>query len=349
LNVLNCTIDLRTGKPRPHNRDDLITKLAPVEFDPHAETPLWTAVLARVMDGRDNLVGYLQRIAGLCLTGDASEQELYILFGGGANGKSVFIDTITGILGDYACEAASSLLTIGMHEQHPTEVADLCGRRLVVGSETEEGARFRVSLIKRLTGNARLKARYMRQDFFEFPRTHKLLIATNNRPSVRETSHAIWRRIRLIPFDVTIPDNEQDHRLLDKLRGEWPGILKWAIEGCLAWQRDGMQAPSEVLVATEEYQAEQDPLAEFFAAKCLVGPDLKASRTELFAGYQQWVKASGEQHPLERNAFYDHVRRVPGVSETMLRMNNKPTRVWTGIGIMDLSTEYQHATSSVTA
>jgi putative DNA primase/helicase len=349
LNVLNGTIDLRTGELRPHNRDDLLTKLAPVEYDAKADCPLWRSFLNRAMDGNETLIAYLQRIAGLCLSGDVTVQELFIFHGTGANGKSVWLDTVAGLLGDYACEAAPSLLTTRSHDEHPTEVADLAGRRLVVASETEEGARLRVQLVKRLTGNARIKGRFMRQDYFEFPRTHKLILVTNNMPMIRETTNAVWRRIRLVPFNVTIPPAEQDPMLLAKLRGEWPAILRWAVDGCLAWQRDGMRTPREVTVATEAYQAEQDPLAEFISARCVVGDDVNVSRAELLAAYQQWSKATVEPNPMDRNTLYEHVRRVPRVGETMLRIHGKPTHVFTGIGLADLANEYRRAQAGVTA
>ena len=235
LNCLNGTIDLRTGRLRPHRQTDMISKLAPVRYDDQAECPRWTAFLDRIMDGSDNLIGYLQRIAGLCLTADIREQILPIFYGTGANGKSVFLDTLLGIMGDYGIEAAPGLLILKQgYSEHPTEIADLAGRRLVVGWETEEGQHLRIQLIKRLTGNAKIKARYMRQDYFEFDRTFKVILCTNNKPSVQEQTVAVWRRLRLIPFNVTIPENEQDKSLLHKLKCEWSGILRWAVQGCLA-------------------------------------------------------------------------------------------------------------------
>jgi len=349
LNVLNGTINLRTGELRQHNPGDLLTKMAPVQDDANAKCPQWMAFLDRIMGGNQKLIDYLSRVAGLCLTGDAQEQELYIFHGSGANGKSVFLDTLAGVMGDYAAEAAPSLLTTQTHEQHPMELADLAGRRLVVASETEEGARLRVQLVKRLTGNAQIKGRFMRRDFFEFARTHKLVLVTNNRPSVRETTNAVWRRIRLGPFNVTIPKAEQDTHLLDKLRAEWPGILRWAVDGCLAWQRDGMQTPPEVMIATEKYRSEQDPLAEFLAARCILSEGVSVSRTELLSAYQQWCKAMNEPNAMDRNTFYEHVRRITGVDETMLRFNGKPNHAFVGIGLADLANEYRRTQGDVTA
>ena len=343
LNVLNGTIDLRTGEMTPHRPEDRITKLAPVKFDPCADCPIWTAFLKRIMDGNAALISYLQRLAGVCLTADVSEQELYLFYGVGANGKSVFLDTLAGLLGDYAGEAAPDLLIERRNPEHPTEIADLCGRRFVVSCELPEGGRLRVDLLKRLTGNARLKGRYMRRDFFEFDRTHKLVVATNNKPVVRESTHAIWRRLLLIPFAVVIPKSEQDKTLLAKLQEERPGILNWAIAGCLAWQRDGMQTPKEVLLATQAYQDEQDPLADFLEERCIVAVNAFTPRAELYGAYKAWAEKQRE-YPLDRNGFYQRVRAKPGIHEPPARrVGGMPTRGFAGIGLLSPLLEGSHA------
>ncbi|MEI7836775.1 MAG: phage/plasmid primase, P4 family [Planctomycetota bacterium] len=328
LNVENGTIDLRTAKLYPHRADDLLTKVAPVAADPAATCPIWLAFLDRIMDGNDTLIGYLQRLAGMSLTGDVSEQALFMLHGQGANGKSVYLDTLSGLLGEYAAEAAPDLLIDRRTPEHPTELADLQGRRLVVACETGEGGRLRVELVKRLTGNARLKARYMRCDYFEFPRTHKLIVATNNRPVVRESTHAIWRRLRLIPFTVTIPEAEQDRCLLDKLRAERPGILNWALAGCIDWQTDGLQTPPEVEAATAEYETEQDVLADFLEDRCVFHPGADVSREMIYTTYHDWSELANER-PLTKNGLFDRLRRLPGVGE--YRRNGRAARGFTGI------------------
>jgi putative DNA primase/helicase len=298
------------------------------------------------MAGTTGMISYLQRIAGLLLTGDISVQELFVFWGSGANGKSVCCDTICGMMGDYAGLAPPALLTnnrLGGGE-HPTEIADLDGRRAIVGSESEEGATLKIQLVKRLTGDATLKGRFMRQDYFEFPRTFKLILATNNKPRILENTNAVWRRLRLIPFNVVIPPAEQDPKLLDKLRTEWPGILAWAVRGCLDWQKNGMQTPSEVLVATADYQTEQDVLTEYITARCSTGEKVKVSRTELFSSYQSWAVQSGERHPLERNAFFDRIRRLKGVSEKQWRPvgQTTPVRGFVGIGLQFNGSEGSH-------
>jgi putative DNA primase/helicase len=229
----------------------------------------------------------------MCLTGDVSEHILPIAYGGGANGKSTLLDCICGMLGEYASQAAPELITYSRHREHPTEIADLAGKRLVVVSETENAAEFRLQLVKRLTGDARLKGRYMRQDFFEFARTHKLILQTNNRPIVKENSEAVWRRLRLIPFDVTIAPDQRDPQLLDKLRMEWAGILAWAVRGCEKWRRDGLQTPQSVLDATAEYQAAEDDIGAFIDECCSTAAGLSVGATDLYSAFRTWAGANG--------------------------------------------------------
>jgi putative DNA primase/helicase len=336
FNCANGTIDLRTGTLRPHDRADLLTKVAPVTYDPAAARPLFDAFILRAMAGSKEMVAYLARLLGRCLTGDVSEQELYFFLGEGANGKSVLIDTVLGILGTYAGTAPESLLTVQAHNEHPTEVADLCGKRLVVASETEEGARLKVQLVKRLTGDGRLKGRFMRQDYFEFDRTHKLIIVSNNKPVIRETKHAIWRRIRLVPFSVIIPESERDTQLTEKLKAEWPGILAWLVDEYRDWRRGGMRTPQEVLLATQTYQGEQDPLRDYLADRCVTGTTaVRVSRSDLFTDYLAWCKQTGEKQPPGRNALFDHVRAAKGVAEDQWRLAGQsvPVRGFRGLGL----------------
>ena len=335
LNVANGVVDLHTGRLRPHAPELLLTRHAPVAYDLRATCPTFDRFMARIMDGNADLTAYLQRVHGLCLTGDISVQELFVFWGSGANGKSVLCDTFGGLLGDYAGLAPPALLTMRTNDEHPTEIADLQGRRCVFASETEEGAKLRIQLVKRLTGDATLKGRFMRQDYFEFPRTFKLVLATNNKPKITENTNAIWRRLRLVPFAVVIPPDEQDPHLIARLRAEWPGILAWAVRGCVDWQRNGMQTPAAVSDATAAYQAEQDVLTDYLAARCVRGPQCRVGRSELFADYQSWAHQTGERHPLERNALFDRVRRLDDVSDGQWKPVgvNVPVRGFRGLGL----------------
>jgi putative DNA primase/helicase len=302
FNVKNGTIDLRTGELRPHRREDMITKVAPVDYAPAAKCPTWLAFLERVMAGNRRLMGFLQRAAGYSLTASTREQCFFLLHGTGANGKSVFLTTLLAAAGEYGIQAAPDLLLRKSGESHPTEVADLFGARLVVATETEAGRRLAENLVKQLTGGDRLKARFMRQDFFEFEATHKIWLATNNKPTVKGTDYAIWRRIKLIPFTVTIPPEERDQSLPEKLRQELPGILTWAVQGCLEWQARGLDEPSEVTDATCAYRDEQDVLGGFIRDRCVVQPWAKVLARDLYRAYTEWCGENGE-HPMAQRNF----------------------------------------------
>jgi putative DNA primase/helicase len=297
LNILNGTIDLHTGKLRPHDPNDLITKSAPVEFDPAAVCPIWLKFLDRIMAGNDNLIGYLQRAVGYALTGDISEHVLFLLYGTGQNGKSTFLNLLLKMLGDYAKQAAPNLLIEKHFESHPTEIADLEGCRLVSSIDCEHRRGFDESLVKQLTGGDRLKARFMRQDFFEFDPTQKFFIAVNNKPSIKGTDYGIWRRIKTIPFTITIPESERDKTLPEKLLAEFPGILNWAIQGCLEWQREGLGTPDEVTKATNEYREDMDSLGDFLEECCVVHENARQQVKEVYQAYSDWCHQNGE-HPM---------------------------------------------------
>jgi putative DNA primase/helicase len=298
LNVLNGTINLRTGELLEHNRADLITKIAPVEYDPMATAPHWYEVLERVLPSED-VRAFFKRLCGYALAGDVSEHVLPVLYGTGANGKSTVLNALLEALGDYGIQAAPDLL-IAKRGAHPTELADLFGMRFVTSIEVEDGRRFAESLVKQLTGGDRVRARRMRQDFWEFDPTHTVFLATNHKPEVRGTDNAIWRRIRLIPFTETIRSDEQDKKLPEKLRAELPGIIAWGVEGCLEWQLDGLQAPEEVRQATGEYRSEMDVIGAFLNECCVLGKEKNVSAGDLYRAYGEWCKDAGETQDKQR-------------------------------------------------
>jgi putative DNA primase/helicase len=317
LNVRNGTFDLRTGKLGPHQREHLITKLAPVEYDSRATAPTWEAFLERAMGGNPELVEFLQRLIGYALTGEVREHVLAFFHGDGANGKSTFLATIHAMLGDYATPAARKLLFRGRSDRHPTELATLYGRRFVTCSEIEEGLAFDEALVKDLTGGDRINARRMQEDEWSFDPTHKLFLAGNHKPSVRGDDEGIWRRMRLVPWDVVIPEGERDPELPTKLRAELAGVLRWSVEGCLAWQRHGLDAPTAVRAATREYREENDLLGQFFRDYLVFAPDATVSRRELRETYGRACQEAGTE-PLGAKRFAARLRER-GVTETTVR------------------------------
>jgi len=296
LNVNNGEIDLKNGKLADHKRENLITKIAPVTYDPNAKCPIWESFLHKIMNGNTNLIQFLQRAIGYTLTGDTGEQCLFILYGSGANGKSVFLDTVSALFGeDYSQNTPSSTLMVKRNEGIPNDIAALRGSRLITAIEAEEGQRLAESLVKSMTGGDKMTARFLRGEFFSFIPEFKLFLATNHKPQIRGTDGAIWRRINLIPFEVTIPPEERDRNLSAKLRNELPGVLNWAITGCLQWQKQGLGVPSAVKDATSVYRDEMDAIGAFLEDACTVHGDAKVSASDLYREYTVWAEENGER------------------------------------------------------
>jgi putative DNA primase/helicase len=230
------------------------------------------------------------------------------------------------MLGDYALQAVSELLMAKNTEAHPTERADLFGRRFVATIETDEGKRMAESLMKQLTGGDSVRARRMREDFWEFDPTWKIFLAANHRPVIRGCDFAVWRRIKLVPFTVTIPEKEKDKNLLDKLKAEWPGILAWAVQGCLLWQQEGLCEPAEVREATAAYQAEQDQIQAFLDECCFVHSSARAAAGALHDAFVAW---SGDRH-MTPKAFGQRLQEK-GFEPTRLHGG---VRGYMGIGLL---------------
>jgi putative DNA primase/helicase len=329
LNVGNGTLDLRTGKLRDHDPRDLITKLAAVDFDASATCPAWDAFLLRTMGGSAELVDFLRRIVGYGLTGVIREHVLGFLFGGGANGKSTFVNTMHALLGDYATRAPRGLLFRSRGDRHETELTTLFGARFVSCPEVDEGAVFDEALVKDLTGGDAITARRMREDHWTFTPTHKLFLAGNHKPRVRGADDGIWRRIRLVPWTVTIPEAERDTSLPEKLRAELPGILAWAVRGCLEWQRLGLGEPIAVRDATASYREESDPLREFFGLHCVFEPDGRVARKQIRGAYEEYCKENGGE-PVGARRFAEGLR-LRGVEDTTVRHLGKVLDGWRGV------------------
>ena len=302
FNVLNGTIDLKTGELRPHHREDLITKLAPVQYNPDATCPRWLAFLDQIMNGREDLIRFLQRAVGYSLTGDTSEQAMYILHGLGANGKTTLVTVVRTTLGDYAKTTRTETLLIRREDSIPNDIARLQGARMVTAVEAEAGRRLAESLVKQLTGGDPVTARFLHAEWFEFVPTFKLWLTTNHRPRIVGTDDAIWRRIRLIPFSVTIPEKKRDPHLAEALCEESSGILAWAVRGCLEWQREGLGLPDEVKAATAAYRDDMDVLGGFLDECCVLSAAAETPSRDLRAAYVKWCEANGE-NPLSQRVF----------------------------------------------
>lgn len=331
LNVLNGTLDLRTGELRPHRREDMLTKLVRVTYDPQARAPRWEAFLHRIMDGDAELVAFLQRAAGYSLTGITSERAAFILHGDGQNGKSTFVQTLRDVLGDdYSARTPTETLLVRRETGVPNDLARLRGARLVAAAEADEGRRLDEARLKDLTGREAITARFMRAEWFEFLPQFKLWLSTNHRPVIRGTDRAIWDRIRLVPFTVRIPDEERDLELPDKLRAEASGILAWAVEGCLAWQRDGLGAPDAVKAATEDYRTEQDVLGGFLRDSCILEESASVAAKSLYASYVQWCEDMGER-PISQTMVGKRLRER-GLES--VQAGNDRARTWRGVGLI---------------
>jgi putative DNA primase/helicase len=298
LNTPGGIVDLRTGVVLPLDRHRYMTKSTTVA--PGGDCPLWRRFLNDITAGDTDLQAFLQRIAGYSLTGDISEHALFFLYGTGRNGKGVFLNTLSAIAGDYAAVAPMSTFIASRHEQHPTDLAGLRGARLVTAQETEKGRRWAESKIKNLTGGDEVSARFMRQDFFTFNPQFKLVIAGNHKPGLRGVDEAIRGRFNLVPFTVKFTNNP-DKNLFDKLKGERPGILKWAIDGCLEWQRVGLAPPPAVRDATNQYLAEEDTLAQWINECCDLGKPNTERSVGLFESWKAWAEKSGEFVGIQRD------------------------------------------------
>lgn len=304
LNLDNGTLDLKTMEFRAHDPEDLITHLAPVKYDPGADCPKWKAHLEYFIP-HPEIRRQIQRDVGLALLGGSHSEALPIWYGTGANGKTTTARVIQKMLGTYAKAAAPHLLIETRHERHPTEVADLAGSRIVFCSEIPAGGRLNEERVKQLTGGDTLKGRFMRMDFFEFERTFTLFLIANHKPIVRGTEYAIWRRIRLIPWTVTIPPEKQKPAddVVAELLTEASGILNWALEGLKDWRQDPHWLARGVSEATEEYRGEEDILGPFLMECCELHPRYAVRFSELYNAYTDWCQRH-EEMKLSRKTFH---------------------------------------------
>ncbi|MEH7149333.1 phage/plasmid primase, P4 family [Bacillus thuringiensis] len=307
FNVENGIVDLKTGKLQQHDRELGLTKITNVSFDENAKCPTWLAFLDQIFLGDQDLVEYMQRLIGYSLTGDISEQIMMFLVGGGSNGKSTFINTIKDLLGEYGKQAKSDTFIKKKDTGANNDIARLVGARFVSAIESEEGEKLSESFVKQITGGEPVLARFLRQEYFEFVPEFKVFFTTNHKPVIGGLDEGIWRRVKLIPFNLNLPSHKRDKRLPEKLSLEMPGILNWAIEGCMKWQQGRLKEPKVVAEATGQYKEDMDILAPFLDEVCYTDePENEAIRIEakeLYNVYERWCFNSGER-ALGNRSFY---------------------------------------------
>jgi P4 family phage/plasmid primase-like protien len=328
LNVQNGAVDLHTGQLKPHDPEQMCTKMSPVNYEPDATGAAWAAHLARFLPN-ESIRRQVQRDLGLALIGAPMAEMLPIWHGNGANGKSTTARIVQGVMGDYAIQAAPNLLVTRRNEQHPTEIADLCGSRAVFSVEIATGARLDEAKVKDLTGGDTKKGRFMNRDFFQFQQTWNIFLLVNPKPIITGTDNAIWRRVRLVPWTVTIPLDEQrpQEEVVRDILAEGPAVLRWLLAGLADWQQDAHWTADEVKAATSEYREEQDRLGGFLSDICEQGPHYTVGVGALYDAYTDWCQTAGDE-PISKRAFGQDLR---GRGVLPARKPHTRERIWMGI------------------
>jgi putative DNA primase/helicase len=304
LNLADCALDLTTFEMRPHRREDYLTRLIDIPYNPHGGCKRWVEFLETILQGKTELLRYVHKAAGYSLTGENSEKCFFFLYGNrGDNGKSVFIDTLMSIMGPYASSTPTSTLIAKKNEGSiPNDLARLKGIRFVAASETGENKRLDEELIKSLTGKDRISARFMRAEWFDFTPQFAIWMTGNHKPIIRGQDTAIWNRVKLIPFTYCVPKRDRDRDLREKILKEKEGILAWLIEGCKAWRAEGLDDPLEITGAVESYRDEMDDLGEFLRQCTEQGDSYICMASHLYDTYKRWCARNGPK-PISSTAF----------------------------------------------
>ena len=330
LGVANGVVDLRTGMIRSGHPDDRLTMQVPVQYHVKAECPRWQQFLHQVFQRDEELIGFVQRALGYSLTGSVREQVLFLCYGTGSNGKSVFLDMLRNVLGDYAMNIPFTVLELQQRPSLTNDLASMAGRRLVTSSETNESTRLNEARIKALTGGDPITARFLYSESFTYEPVAKFWLAVNHLPRVRDDSYGFWRRVRVLPFNEQFTGDDADKGLPFKLLEELPGILNWGVQGALNWRLVGLAPPSAVMTATQAYRKDNDELDGFVADCCVVADGVRAEPGHLFSEYQRWSKEQGilERHRLGSRSFGTRIRERFGGS-----VSSNGKRYFLGIGL----------------
>lgn len=327
MGVKNGVLDLKTGTllaPRP---EQYITRRTEVPYYPDATCPTWERFMLDVFKGDDELVEYVQRVIGYALTGDIREQYIWFAYGSGSNGKGTFMEVVGDLMGEYASSILFNSLMAGGENDKNDDIAGLRGKRFIFASESEKGKKLNEARVKKMTGGDTQRARHLYGEWFEFLPEWKIWVMTNHRPKIGGTDRGIWRRMRLIPFTASF-EGAPDLLMPEKLRSELPGILAWAVAGCLKWQQYGLGLPWAVAEATEEYRREEDVLGTFLTDRTVKDPSLHVMAGTLYDVYREWAKASGIDHPATLQAFKKALEER-GYTQTRSNRGN----VWKDLGI----------------
>ena len=344
LNVVNGTLDLRTGLLRPHSAGDLLSRLAPVEYDPAATHQVWNSFLTGAVNHDDDLIAFLARAVGYSLTGDTGEEKLFFVHGPAAAGKSTFLEAVKSVLGDYA--VVSDFETFLQRNQvggPRNDIAALAGKRFVTSIEVDQGKRLAEGLVKMLTGGDTVSARFLYQEAFEFRPQFKLWLAANHAPRVRDDDDAMWRRILRVPFINVIPKERRDPAIKATLRDPskaGPAVLAWAVHGCRDWQEHGLGVPPVIESATSEYRQNMDPLKDFLADRCILGANNVVGKGELRDTYESWAKENGVD-AIRGKTFADKIE-AHGVEDGW----QHERRIWRGIGLVSPTCQHMPTSDS---
>ena len=303
INVQNGYIDLSSGELHEHDQDKMFSKITNVEYSNKMRPDAWLDFLNDIFDGDEDLIRYIQKALGYSLTGSAEEQIMFILLGNGRNGKSLFVNTIAEMLGDYSKNTQAETLMEKKGDKINNDVARLNDTRFVTSTEPNQGFVFDEGLVKQMTGDDKVSARFLHQEFFEFDVKFKIWLATNHRPIVKGTDDGIWRRLITIPFDVQIPVHKVDKKLKFKLMREAPAILEWMVEGCLLWQKEGLEnLPRKIKEANADYRFEMDPVQSFIEEQCIIGDDFEENGSTLYEAYTKWC-VDNDRYDVGKNNF----------------------------------------------
>lgn len=325
--AIGATLDLRTVVHRVVRREDFLTMQLGAAYDPEAECPRWIRFLGEVFLDNTELMAYIQRAVGYCLTGDTREQKMFLCHGPGANGKSVFLETLAALLGDYGANAAFETFDANHRNEASNDLAVLRGKRLVTVIETEEGRRLAEARVKSVTGQDPITCRFLYGEYFTYRPTYKIWLAMNHLPQIRGTDKGIWRRIELIPFRADF-EGKEDKTLAEALRGELDGILQWALEGLRQWWKRGLDTPQAVHQATKQYREDSDQVGRWIADRCLIVSNVFLSSGAGYKNYEAWCKEVGEE-PMSQNKWS---RRM---NEKGFQSNpDTSKRGWIGIGLL---------------